>query len=153
MAKVDLLFGRHQNHLFYNVDAAVGKDCPNRKDDVVLVQYLLKNATKAFPAVFKWDLLNYPIAGVWDRNWHGLMGAYIEAERSAGNKLVSDGRVDPVVGGHVRGPVHHLQYLIVFLNLEYSVLRPTDYPRMADVGDCPSELRFLLKWKVLDNSH
>ena len=40
MARVDLLHGRQLHHLFYNVDAAVGKGAPNRKDDVMLVQYL-----------------------------------------------------------------------------------------------------------------
>ena len=49
MAKVDLLHGR-LHHLFYNVDAAVGKNAPNRKEDVLLVQYLLKTPPLwAFP--------------------------------------------------------------------------------------------------------
>ena len=152
MPKVDLLHGRGLQHLFYNLDAAVGKNAPNRKEDVLLVQYLLKNAaTLGFPQVFKWNLLNYPIAGAWDRNWQGLLNAYIDAEASAGNKLVADGRVDPVVGGHVRGPVHHRQYLIVVLNLRYSIVRSAEYPRLAEVGDCPAELRTQLKWQVLKN--
>jgi hypothetical protein len=154
VAKVDLLFGRQQTHLFYNLDAAVGINCPNRKDDVVLVQYLLKNATKVFPDVFTWDLLNYPIAGIWEKNWQSLLRVYLETERlRRQNMMVSNDRVDPVVGGHVRGPVHHLQYVIVALNLNYSILRPADYPRIAEVGDCPGELRLPLKWKVLDNRH
>jgi hypothetical protein len=115
------------------------------------VQYLLKNATKVFPDVFKWDLLNYPIDGKWDQNWRSLLRVYLENEVRRGNRMVSNDRVDPVVGGHVSGPVHHLQYVIVTLNLNYSILRPADYPRMAEVADCPAELRPLLKWKVLDN--
>lgn len=152
MARVDLLHGRQLRHLFYNVDAAVGKNAPNRKDDVLLVQYLLKNAsTLGFPQVFKWNLLNYPIGGVWDANWQGLLGAYIDAEAGIGNKMVADGRVDPVVSGRVTGPVHHRQYVIVALNLRYSMVRGADYPRLAEVADCPAELRLPLKWQVLKN--
>ena len=152
MARVDLLHGRQLQHLFYNVDAAVGKDAPNRKDDVMLVQYLLKNAsTLGFPQVFKWNLLNYPIGGVWDRNWQGLLTAYIDAEAGIGNKMVSDGRVDPVVRGRIVGPVHHRQFVIVVLNLKYSIVRAIDYPRLAEVADCPADLRIPLKWQVLKN--
>jgi len=122
MARVDLLHGRGLQHLFYNVDAAVGKNAPNRKDDVMLVQYLLKNATTlGFPQVFKWNLLNYPIAGLWDKNWQGLLSAYIDAEAGIGNKMVADGRVDPALTGRITGPVHHRQYVIVVLNLKYSI--------------------------------
>ena len=118
----------------------------------MLVQYLLKSATTlGFPQTFKWNLLNYPIGGVWDRNWQGLLSAYIDAEASIGNKMFSDGRVDPVVRGRITGPVHHLQYVIVVLNLKYSIVRATDYSRLAEVGDCPAELRIPLKWQVLKN--
>jgi hypothetical protein len=152
MARVDLLHGRGLQHLFYNVDAAVGKNAPNRKDDVMLVQYLLKNATTlGFPQVFKWNLLNYPIAGLWDKNWQGLLSAYIDAEAGIGNKMVADGRVDPALTGRITGPVHHRQYVIVVLNLKYSIVRSADYPRLAEVADCPAELRLPLKWQVLKN--
>jgi hypothetical protein len=152
LARVDLLQTPALFHLFYNVDAAVGKNAPNRKDDVLLVQYLLKNAsTLGFPKVFQWSVLNYPLAGVWDRNWQSLLEVYTDTEIGAGNKMVADGRVDPVSGGRVTGAVHHRQFTIVVLNLRYGILRPTDYPRLADVADCPGELRGPLKWKVLAN--
>jgi len=152
VARVDLLQTPAQFHLFYNVDAAVGKNAPNRKDDVLLVQYLLKNAsTLGFPQVFQWNVLNYPLAGVWDRNWQSLLEVYTETEIGAGNKMVADGRVDRPAGGRVSGPVHHRQYTIVVLNLRYAIVRPSDYPRLAEVADCPGELRVPLKWKVLAN--
>lgn len=146
MAKADLLHGRLLYHLFYNLDAAVGTNAPNRKDDVMLVQYLLKSATTlGFPQIFKWNLLNYPLGGFWDRNWQGLLSAYIDAEAGIGNKMVADGRVAPVVQGRIARPVHHLQYVIVVLNLKYSIVRAADYPKLAEAGDCPAELRIPLK--------
>ena len=152
MARVDLLHGRQLHHLVYNIDAAVGKGAPNRRDDVLLVQYLLKNAsTLGFPQVFNWSLLNYPLNGVWDRNWQGLLQAYIDADSGIGNKMVSDGRIDAVPDGRVSGPIHHRQYVIVVLNLKYSIVRSDDYPSMAGVADCPAELRIPLKWQVLKN--
>jgi len=116
------------------------------------VQYLLKNAsTLAFPQVFKWDVLNYPLAGSWDRNWQALLEVYTDTEVNAGNKMVADGRVDQVLGGRVTGPVHHRQYALVVLNLRYSIARPLEYPRLAEAADCPPDLRIPLKWKVLAN--
>ena len=150
MAKVDLLHGRTLHHLFYNLDAAVGTNAPNRKDDVMLVQYLLKStSTLGFPQIFKWNLLNYAISGVWDRNWQGLLSAYVDAETGIGNKMVADGRIDPVVNGRITGPVHNLQYTIVVLNLRFSMVRTADYARLAELADCPTELRIPLKWQVL----
>ncbi len=154
MARVDLLNTPTLFHLFYNVDAAVGKNAPNRRDDVLLVQYLLKSAsTLGYPQVFNWNLLNYPLSGSWDRNWAGLLAAYTDSEVAARNKMVADDRVDPVKNGRLIGPVHHAQYTIVVLNLRYSIVRPADYPRLSEVADLPAELRPHLKWKVLSNTH
>lgn len=42
MARVMLTRGGAGQRYFYNVDRAVGPGCPNQRDDVLLVQYLLK---------------------------------------------------------------------------------------------------------------
>jgi hypothetical protein len=45
MAKLDVLHTpKDGSFLFYNLEAGVGKGGVNRKDDVLLVQYLLKTA-------------------------------------------------------------------------------------------------------------
>lgn len=54
---------------------------------------------------------------------------------------MEDRRVDPVVGGQAKGPVHHMQYTILYLNLGYLSVRPADFPRIAEVADCPADLR------------
>lgn len=97
-------------------------------------------------------MLNYPIAGTWDRNWHFLMVAYLDAQNGTSKPpapSVFDGRVDPLVGGRFSGARHHMTLIIVLLNLQYAQLRASDFPRMAEAGDCPVELRQKLKWKVL----
>jgi len=46
MAKVDLFQSTKTGaFLFYNLDASVGKGGANRRDDVLLVQYLLKTSS------------------------------------------------------------------------------------------------------------
>jgi hypothetical protein len=47
--------------LFYNLDADVGRGGVNRKDDVLLVQYLLKTALM-FRATFQAGSLPVPFA-------------------------------------------------------------------------------------------
>jgi hypothetical protein len=66
MAKVDVLHTPKDALLFYNLDAAVGKASANRKDDVLLVQYLLKtsaNVPGKFEAIVGGAVKQLP--GVW----------------------------------------------------------------------------------------
>jgi len=46
MARVSMITVSVGSRLFYNVDAAVGAGCPNRRDDVLLVQYFLREFFK-----------------------------------------------------------------------------------------------------------
>lgn len=154
MACVDILHTNAGNALFYNLDAAVGMGAPNKGSDVLLVQYLLKEGCKApFLAEVQegagYTQQSMDITGVWDNYWNGYLGNYLLTLKNRGKHVVyqprANHRVDPVVGGQPRGPIHHMQYTILYLNLGYQSLRPKDFPRMAEVGDCPGELRPLLK--------
>jgi hypothetical protein len=149
MANVDVVHTHDGNMLFYNVDAAVGKGCPNRRPDVLLVQYLLKECCKAPKlAYIRTSVLSdekyMKITGTWDQDWDTYLLNYQNELKHRGMSISKDGRVDPVAG-LPRGPIHHTQYTILYLNLGYGALRPGDLPRLADVGDCPGELRDLLK--------
>jgi hypothetical protein len=150
MARIDVVHGHTANWLFYNLDAAVGDNCPNLRYDVLLVQYLLKEGCKAphFAAIqtgagFTQDVMQ--ITGTWDQVWGGYLSNYLRTIARLGRPVVEDRRVDPVVAGHTRGSVHHMQYTIFYLNLGYLQLRPIDYPRLSEVGDCPAEVRSTLK--------
>lgn len=157
MASVDILHTPAGIRLFYNVDAAVGQGCPNRRPDVLLVQYLLKEGCKApglaeIQAGAGFVQTAMDITGVWDQIWGGYLSNYLLTLKRRGKPIVHDRRVDPVVAAQSRGAIHHMQYTILYLNLGYGDLRPNDLPRMADVGDCPGELRPLLRLKFVGSS-
>ena len=154
MASVDIVHTNDRNLLFYNVDAAVGKDCPNRRPDVLLVQYLLTVCTKAPKLAYirisaMGDEKYMKITGTWE-DWDVYLLNFQNDLKQRGKLILRDGRVDPVAAGRPRGLIHHMQYTILYLNLGYSALRPNDFPRMAEVGDCPGELRPLLKAQFVE---
>jgi len=140
--------------LFYNVDAAVGAGCPNQRLDVLLVQYLLKESNKTpgyvevqVGAGFTQDAMQ--ISGTWDQYWGGYLSNFENTLQRRGRSIRKDGRIDPLVGGEVFGPIHHEAYAILWLNRGYLQLRPSDYPRMSEAADCPPELRPALKVQFL----
>jgi len=161
MARVDVFrTAKDGTFLFYNVEAAVGMGGANRKDDVLLVQYLLKIVAAGGNLVVEWK--NFPggrsgnttmqspstpdpgLTGVWN-DWDvaRLKGVELFAIKK-GVSTWQDGRVDPVPFGRTHGPAHHTQYKIITLNLMYAKLRASDFPRMSQAGDCPAELRPLI---------
>jgi hypothetical protein len=152
MAGIDVVNTNAGKLLFYNVDAAVGKGCQNGRSDVLLVQYLLREGCKA-PDLAEIQtgagFTSTDITGIWDQYWDGYLANYLRTLKRKGKRVVEDRRVDPVVGGRPIGSIHHMQYTILFLNLGYGQLRPNDFPRMSEAGDCPGELRQLIRPKFV----
>lgn len=157
MARLDIVHvaeGRYPHKIFYNVDAAVGKGCPNQRTDVLLVQYLLREGCKA-PHIAQiqegagFKPSEIAISGIWSETWSTYLGNYLTDMKLRGKLVFNDQRVDPVVGGATRGALHHMQYTILYLNIGYGVLRPNDLPRLAEVVDCPNELREPLSLKFV----
>lgn len=150
MARIDVIRGHVGNYLFYNVDAAVGRSCPNQRNDVLLVQYLLQENMRLknfsyIPSTVLDGKVQIPINGLWDQSWDTFLFNYQNELKHRGRPVVHDGRVDPVTGGRVFGPIHHTMYTILWLNMGYLEMRPTDFPKIAEVGDCPPELRSRIK--------
>ncbi|MEN3377203.1 MAG: hypothetical protein V7604_2558 [Hyphomicrobiales bacterium] len=154
MACLDIVHTKAGNRLFYNIDAAVGKGCANRRPDVLLVQYLLKEGCKA-PGLAKieegagFTQAIMEITGTWDIYWGGYLSNYLLTLKLRGKPIVKDNRVDPVIAGTPFGAIHHMQHTILYLNLGYGDLRPNDFPRLYEQSDCPGELRSLLQPKFV----
>jgi hypothetical protein len=146
MAKVDLFQStRNGTFLFYNLDRSVGKGGANRRDDVLLVQYLLKTSANV-PGKFLAAVGGPPpVAGVWGDVDDILLGMVQSHWAERGTATFQDRRVDPVPLHQVSTPIHHAQYKILTLNVIYQSLRSSDYPKMADATDCPPELKSQIK--------
>lgn len=136
--------------LCYTVEQAVGTGCPNRRDDVLLVQFLLKiisegpEKTKYTPpgkGPLKCD-------GLWGPTSQAYLNRYIVANTNANPNapLTKDGRVDPVVGGKFTGAISGNLYTILALNNSYKNVRGA--AAMQDLTtepQFPGELRPSLK--------
>lgn len=80
-----------------NVDASVGKGGVNSKDDVLVVQALLKHALEPM-SYFRNERFSEP-TGVMDANTMNLIEKFqIYARRKVKVKLSVDGRIDPAEG-------------------------------------------------------
>jgi hypothetical protein len=133
---------------FYNVDSAVGPGCPNLRDDVLLVQYLLVTINDN-PNAFSPPFPPLPLKPGETFRADGIVGPitlraiqhFQEVGRTRGNNIATDGRVDKATGSGA-GATSHTQFTIIFLNNGYRIIRPGMYPNIALLaGDCPSELR------------
>jgi len=146
MAKVDLFRSpRDGSFLFYNLDAAVGKGGANRRDDVLLVQYLMRTSANV-PGKFGATVGGIDqVAGAWSDFDDQLLGIVQKYWSEHGTATWQDRRVDPVPSQQSASPIHHTQYKIVTLNVIYKYVRPGDFPRMAEAADCPGELRPLIR--------
>jgi len=137
MAKVDVLHTPKDALLFYNLDATVGKASANRKDDVLLVQYLLKtsaNVPGKFEAIVGGAVKQLP--GVWTDYDDMLLGMVQNYWKDKGTSTWQDRRVDPAPSNRTHGAIHHTQYKILTLNIiyQYVMLRghhpsPENHPR------------------------
>ena len=145
MAKLDFFHTKHGFILFYNLDTAVGKGCPNQRDDVLLVQYMMMVNSQSPPG--RISLSAASISGLWDTYWDGYLDYYQNEWKKAGVPTWQDRRIDPALPAKNkgRGPLHHTQYKILTLNVSYAERRPTDFSRMAEAKDCPGALRSAIR--------
>jgi hypothetical protein len=126
MARVYIIAGGAIS-ICYTIDAAVGAGCPNKKDDVLLVQFFLKVISEG-PAADRYRPPNQkPITcdGLWGPNSQAYLNRYIAANSAANpnSPLKQDGRVDPVVNGKATGSRTGTLYTILALNDTYSKVR------------------------------
>jgi len=146
MAKVDVFSSPKDGaFLFYNLDAAVGKGAANKRDDVLLVQYLMKTSAD-IPGKFHAQVGGVvQVPGKWSDFDEALLDLVQNAWAKRGTATWQDRRIDPVPRQASTTPIHHAQYKILTLNAIYASLRPADFSSMPDVPDCPGELRAAIR--------
>ena len=127
MAHVVLHSGGSRRELFL-VDQAVGRGAPNKTDDVFLVQFFLRVASQpgggktGFQPPGEDPLV---IDGIFGNHTQTYISFYQqEVNRREGTKLVeTDGRIDPIVPGQLKGAITGTFYTILSLNAAYRTRR------------------------------
>ncbi len=141
MARVSLIRLKTNDPYVYNIDDSVGPGAPNRRDDVLLVQYFLKSINDKRDAasprfaplplapseVFKVDGVAGPIT-------FRAIEHFQQQAAQQGRKVVADGRVDKVTTTNVPNTLS-------VLNNFYFILRRADFANIAMAADCPNDLK------------
>jgi len=127
-------------HKIYNVNMAVGKNAPNRKDDVMLVQYMLKRiyekpvyeraALSKPQSVMVVDGFLGPITIQWITRFQ------LDARDRFGFRVVIDGRVDRSTATTT--------YTIDHINNAFKGHYPEIHEKMPVHPDVPAEVRAAL---------
>ena len=120
MARVTLLppASFNRDNFFYNVDAAVGANCPNKRDDVLLVQHFLITINNN-PNAFSPPIPTIPLKPNQIFLPDGVAGPitiraiehFQQVGQSRGNNISVDGRVDKASGSGF-GTVSNTQFTI-----------------------------------------
>lgn len=161
MAYRKIVKGRSYPYL-YNLNATVGSRKavyrepgittyvssyePNKRDDVMLVQYLLKrvyqrgqNATP--PLNGSSNAPQLVIDGYYGPKTQGAIEQYQLEMRRNGRNIATDGCVDPELGESSEASISHTGYTISWLNKYFYVLYPELFPNIAVDPECPIELK------------
>lgn len=147
MAFVLLVKNPTRLKLVYTVEKAVGPGCPNIRDDVLLVQLLLRGIMDDVPGR---PNSGFKPPGEKPIQIDGRFGpqtkAYLkfyEAEenrRNADNPVVADGKIDPITPGQQFGSISGRGYKILTLNNQYQARKPTIHENIARDPLFPPEL-------------
>jgi hypothetical protein len=128
---------------FYNVHAAVGPGAPNRRDDVLLVQYFLHvifhNTSAYNPPMTPIDGPDLAVSGVCDSTTAKWIMEFQKQGVARKKNIATDGVVDRATKSWI-GTHSHTQYTITFLNFAYRTARPANYDFLPGAGDCPHDL-------------
>lgn len=101
---------------FYNVTNAVGEQCPNMKDDVMMVQYMLHHLYKGAPVNMKpaGELTVDGICGPVTKQW---IRTYQNQLYQSGFSISPDGRVDRIIDKVTfKGSISQTTYTLYYLN-------------------------------------
>jgi hypothetical protein len=123
MARVVVLDGDDDPDPFYVNEDAVGPSCPNRRDDVMLVQLLLRVLSDRDKRLRPAGSKDLQIDGIFNAD----TAAYIKQYVAEGNRqqaglqpVADDGRVDsPFKTNSLFSPVSQQTYVMVRMNLDF----------------------------------
>lgn len=170
MAHTKIVQGRSYPHM-YTVDMSVGQRksmtktdsattitgsyLPNKRDDVMLVQYLLKRVYQRGQAAqppLNAGGVGDPHAPITELKVDGLCGPKTQGAinhfqmemKKNGRSIATDGCVDPEHGNSATSSISKTGYTISWLNKYFWILYPEVAPNIYSDPECPPELKMSL---------
>lgn len=127
---------------YYNVNFAVGANSPNKRDDVMLVQWMLHRVYSDHPLLSPPESAPLKIDGWIGRQTIRWITAFQQDMRRAGRTCAVDGRVDSA--RKAAGQVSKAPYTILWLNAVFLAANPGVFGDPARDPDAPLELLMAL---------
>ena len=140
----ELTLGDGYDGHFFNVTMAVGPGAANRRDDVMLVQYLLKriydHPERFDPPIHRPSGQDMTINGHFGRTTATWITHFQrEVSSRGGAPIRADGRVDKSDSGGVSS-ISRTVYTIVLLNKGFQLVDPIAFNDPVTDNECPVEL-------------
>lgn len=130
--------GEAADSQFYNVNFAVGSTAPNRRDDVMLVQWMLHRVYIDHPLLFAPEAGDLAIDGFIGPHTLTWIKAFQADLRRLGQNCVADGRVDSA--RKAEGSISHAPYTILWLNSFFRTANPDIFFDPGSDPDIPNSL-------------
>lgn len=123
---------------------------PNRRDDVMLVQYLLKRiyqqGSNASPPLNQGNgTTQLKIDGIYGPKTQRAIEQFQLEMRRNGRNIATDGSVDPEPGNSATSTISKTGYTISWLNKYFWVLYPWLAPDIGADPECPTELKLAVR--------
>jgi hypothetical protein len=128
---------------YYNVNFAVGTKSPNKRDDVLLVQWLLHRVYADHPFFSAPDGDDIAIDGFIGEQTVKWITAFQTDVRRLGQPCAGDGRVDSARKS--AGSISKAPYTILWLNSALRSANPTVFEDPGSDPDLPPELMAALQ--------
>jgi hypothetical protein len=124
-------------------EEAVGPNCPNRRDDVLLVQFFLRALSDRDNRYRPEKAKDLSVTGIYTADTTAYAKAYVaegNRQKAALQPVSDDGRVDsPVKTGSLFSPSSQMIYVILRMNLDYKRAWPKR--RLTSSPNFPKELK------------
>jgi hypothetical protein len=137
----------------YSIDHSVGPGAANKREDVLLVQHLLRLAWQTVPASqgFRPPGEKEPLKadGIHGPTTQRFIKFFQEEAKRRGAAVAQDGRIDPAITGASRSSLSQTMYTILALNSARNSRAPQQNDIAADPG-FPTELfrHFYIDWSL-----
>ena len=127
---------------FYNVNTAVGPGCPNKRSDVMLVQFFLHQIYAHPRKVNKPAGPKIQINGECDAVTTAWIKHFQDDMKGQGAPIRADGRIDQAKGNQGSfSSLSHTGYTITFLNHNYCSRYRRDHDYLEKHPLIPGELK------------
>jgi hypothetical protein len=144
MAFIDVLPNNPDVSRYANVTMAVGRGAPNRRADVQLVQYMLRelfrNPTEQDPPLIPPEERVYVDGRFGPNTRKGIIKFQLNLFSQQG-RIALDARVDRARHRGISS-ISQTTYTILWMNYLYKLARPDEFETLlaGDIPDMPSEL-------------